>query len=47
MLSEPRSFTKLRDPIDCIIAATALTHGVPLVTKDDRIRQTGVVETIW
>ncbi len=37
----------LRDPIDCLIAATALTHGVPLVTKDDRIRQTGVVETIW
>jgi PIN domain nuclease of toxin-antitoxin system len=37
----------LRDPIDCLIAATALTHNAPLVTKDDRIRKSGVVETIW
>jgi PIN domain nuclease of toxin-antitoxin system len=37
----------LRDPIDCLIAATALTHGVPLVTKDERIQRSGVVATIW
>ena len=37
----------LRDPIDCLIAATALTHNAPLITKDDRIRTSGVVETIW
>jgi len=37
----------LRDPIDCLIAATALTHDAPLVTKDDRIRRSGVVATIW
>jgi PIN domain nuclease of toxin-antitoxin system len=37
----------LRDPIDCLIAATALTHGVPLVTKDERIQRSGVVTTIW
>ena len=37
----------LRDPIDCLIAATALTHNAPLITKDDRIRASGVVETIW
>jgi PIN domain nuclease of toxin-antitoxin system len=37
----------LRDPIDCLIAVTALAHNAPLVTKDDRIRQSGVVETIW
>ena len=37
----------LRDPIDSIITATALTHNVPLVTKDDRIRESGLVETIW
>ena len=37
----------LRDPIDCLIAATALAHNAPLVTKDDRIRTSGVVETIW
>jgi predicted nucleic acid-binding protein len=34
-------------PVDCLIAATALTHNAPLVTKDDRIRNSGVVETIW
>jgi PIN domain nuclease of toxin-antitoxin system len=37
----------LRDPIDCLIAATALTHGVALVTKDERIQRSGVVTTIW
>lgn len=37
----------LRDPIDCLIAATALTHGVALVTKDERIQRSGVVATIW
>jgi PIN domain nuclease of toxin-antitoxin system len=37
----------LRDPIDCLIAATALAHNAPLITKDDRIRTSGVVETIW
>jgi PIN domain nuclease of toxin-antitoxin system len=37
----------LRDPIDCLIAATALMHGVLLVTKDERIQRSGVVATIW
>lgn len=36
-----------RDPSDRLIAATALTHDVPLVTKDDRIQRSGVVATIW
>jgi PIN domain nuclease of toxin-antitoxin system len=30
------AFRELRDPSDRLIAATALTHGVPLVTKDER-----------
>jgi len=37
----------LRDPMDCLIAASALTHGVPLVTKDERIQRSGAVATIW
>jgi len=37
----------LRNPADCLIAATALTHGIPLVTKDERIQRSGVVATIW
>ena len=40
-------FLELRDPADRLIAATALTHGVPLVTKDERIQRSGVVATIW
>lgn len=35
------------DPADRIIAATAIELGVALVTKDERIRASGVVETIW
>lgn len=37
----------LRDPIDRIIVATALHLGVPLVTKDRKIIDSGVVPTIW
>jgi PIN domain nuclease of toxin-antitoxin system len=35
------------DPADRIIMATALHLGTPLVTKDDRIRGSKLVETIW
>ena len=35
------------DPMDRIIAATALTEGMPLVTADERIRRSKVVKTIW
>ena len=37
----------IRDPADRLIVATALHHGAPLVTKDERIRAAGIVETIW
>jgi PIN domain nuclease of toxin-antitoxin system len=36
-----------RDPADRVIVATALMKGVPLLTKDDRIRCAGVVSTVW
>lgn len=35
------------DPADRLIIATALENAVGLVTKDERIRSAGVVETIW
>jgi len=38
---------QLRDPSDQMIVATARHLGVPLVTKDDRIRRSGLVETVW
>jgi len=36
-----------KDPADCIIGATALAEGIPLVTADDDIRRSKVLRTIW
>ncbi|HZQ19839.1 MAG TPA: type II toxin-antitoxin system VapC family toxin [Terriglobales bacterium] len=36
-----------KDPADRLIAATAIVEGIPLVTADQRIRESGVVKTIW
>lgn len=41
------SLEQLRDPADSLIVATALEHHAPLVTKDARIRDANVVDTIW
>jgi PIN domain nuclease of toxin-antitoxin system len=35
------------DPADRIIAATALTTGLPLVSKDEKIRACSFIQTIW
>ena len=35
------------DPADRLIAATARAEGLPLVSRDARIRASAVVETIW
>lgn len=35
------------DPADRLIVATALHLGAVLVTKDQRIRTSGIVETMW
>ncbi len=35
------------DPADRIIAATAMTMGLPLITKDDKILNYPHVRTIW
>lgn len=37
----------LADPADQLIVATALVHGAPLVTRDERIRGFGGVTTLW
>ena len=37
----------IRDPADRVIVATALQHGLSLVTSDTKIRDAGIVETIW
>jgi PIN domain nuclease of toxin-antitoxin system len=35
------------DPADRLIAATARADGIGLVTRDTRIRESSMVETIW
>jgi PIN domain nuclease of toxin-antitoxin system len=37
----------LGDPCDRFITATAMALGLPLVTRDGRIRESGLVDTIW
>lgn len=44
-LAFPASYPK--DPADRIIGATAIAHGLPLVTADHAIRKSGAVTTIW
>ncbi len=35
------------DPHDRLISATAIVHGLPLVTSDRKIRDSGEVPCIW
>jgi len=35
------------DPMDRLIAATARAYGCPLVTKDQRMQESPLVQTIW
>ena len=37
----------VRNPADRLIVATALELGASLVTKDEPIREAGIVRTIW
>ncbi|MCU1270694.1 MAG: PilT protein-like protein [Acidobacteriaceae bacterium] len=36
-----------KDPSDRLIGSTAIVSGMPLVTADEKIRSSGVVESIW
>ena len=36
-----------KDPGDRLIGSTAIVSGMPLVTADEKIRSSGVVESIW
>ena len=46
-VEEARARPMLRDPSDRLIAGTAARLGVPLLTKDERIRASGRVRTVW
>jgi PIN domain nuclease of toxin-antitoxin system len=34
------------DPADEIIAATSLTHGIPLITRDERMRKSAMIRCL-
>lgn len=36
-----------RDPADRLIAATARVEGIPLITRDDELRSSPLLQTIW
>jgi PIN domain nuclease of toxin-antitoxin system len=46
IVDESRRFP-FKDPFDCIIAGTATHLGMPLITKDTDISDSGLVETLW
>ena len=44
-LADELRFT--RDPFDALIVSAAQTAGLPLVTRDSAIRESGTVGVIW
>jgi PIN domain nuclease of toxin-antitoxin system len=36
-----------KDPADRLIAATSIVEAFPLVTADEKLRQSGLLQTIW
>ncbi|MGA8539528.1 MAG: type II toxin-antitoxin system VapC family toxin [Terriglobales bacterium] len=36
-----------RDPVDRLIGATAQAEGLTLVTRDERIRRSPLIRTVW
>ena len=47
LLLEAASFTTLGDPYDRLIVAQARIAGLPLITGDEEIQQSGLVRTVW
>ena len=47
LLLEAATFTTVKDPYDRLIIAQARVAGLPLITGDEKIRESGLVRTIW
>ena len=47
LLLEAASLTTLADPYDHLIVAKARVTGLPLITGDRKIQESGLVRTVW
>jgi len=47
LLLEAATFTTIRDPYDRMIIAQARVAGLPLITGDEKIQDSGLVRTVW
>ena len=47
ILLEASTFTTMRDPYDRLIIAQARIAGLPLITGDEKIQESGLVRTVW
>jgi PIN domain nuclease of toxin-antitoxin system len=47
VLLESAMFTTIRDPYDRMIIAQARVAGLPLITGDGEIHDSGLVRTVW
>jgi PIN domain nuclease of toxin-antitoxin system len=44
---EAATFTIMRDPYDRMIIAAARAAGLPLITGDEEVQESGLVRTVW
>ena len=47
VLLEAATFTTIRDPYDRLIIAQARVVGLPLITADEKVQESGLVRTVW
>ena len=47
VLLEAAAFTTIKDPYDRLIIAQARVAGLPLVTGNEKIQESGFVRTVW
>lgn len=47
LLLEASALTGIRDPYDRMIVAQARMLGLALISGDEKIKQSGLVRTIW